>query len=992
MKQFLNKLLIVLFFLCWNFFVSSQETFASQTTVTVANVNNQEWYDIEIMQCGENILIPVKQIADILEIPLKINHSTKELTYKDFTISKNTVFQNKQKLSYAKYLQKGMMEEVKDEIFCEASVLTKVFDTKIQIDKKDLSIFILSDRGLPQEKQDFEKKKESPFRTYSDIKRPEEKPDFTLDTIQFDNSMMSDSAALIYKTVTNKTSMFNNSGRLKLKGNLCKGAWEADLAGNNYKGELFSFSGMNFKYSKKFGKKYYEFGKVSGFNNDDYQLGTQILGIQAYNFDPKTRILQDLDGEVAKTSLVNVYLNDELQTTLNTYDGHYSLKNVLFDKNKIQKLELKELKEDKTEESILTKTFPKYQNEGFTLEKNEQKYSGYAGISGFNDRLFANNGYLYQMNTKKFTAGFRQEYGLKEGFMSDTKILYDRILSIPQENIWAQNYYNNNSLLTMGTFKNPNTLEGATICNTLNYRLNDNWKLKSNFALSASKDRLQPMENLFGYSVSLDSIYSKKDLQLDFGLYNQSPDFYLASSQFGFISDRLGARIGGNYHYKDWNTSFRYNKYFSNTQKKYDSGLINFDELNFNLSGRIKNIALMRYNFSGRRGENNLGENLSYYHDFNLSKYFSKGILLELGRQQSVYSNKFYEIDLSQNNFSSDYNTNYVKAGFNLPKNKGYLELAHEQVDCDLSSVKNNYNIMKINYTFPEMKRFLLSLGAGYKYQGNDNGLNYNATLGYRTKSGMIVSLGYRYETNGGYMFDNMYIPTSQRHSINFTINDTFALMPSGLKSIGQTEDTKGFIEVVAYLDKNNNGIYDKGDIGVKNVPIKLSFQDDIVYTDRHGKIPVATAEKGVYMINVEMEKLDGNLSIKRGEKQRQMVLIQPKQQTQVAFKMTSSVGNIRGNLKIVDDFGRIKPVKDFIVVLNDETGKEIAYSTVDKNGDYYFSGIEPGKYNISLDENFIREYNLTTFEDKGVLKVEIPYVYKEFIDLENMNLVYKSF
>ena len=35
---------------------------------------------------------------------------------------------------------------------------------------------------------------------------------------------------------------------------------------------------------------------------------------------------------------------------------------------------------------------------------------------------------------------------------------------------------------------------------------------------------------------------------------------------------------------------------------------------------------------------------------------------------------------------------------------------------------------------------------------------------------------------------------------------------------------------------------------------------NDVVYTDKNGKIPVATAENGVYKVKVDNEKLQGNL------------------------------------------------------------------------------------------------------------------------------------
>ena len=70
-------------------------------------------------------------------------------------------------------------------------------------------------------------------------------------------------------------------------------------------------------------------------------------------------------------------------------------------------------------------------------------------------------------------------------------------------------------------------------------------------------------------------------------------------------------------------------------------------------------------------------------------------------------------------------------------------------------------------------------------------------------------------------------------------------------------------------------------------------------------------------------------------------------------FLLKSCVGNISGNLKIIDDFNRKKEIDEFIVVIHNELDEEVSYSTVNRYGDFYFSGIEPGKYTIKLDKKF---------------------------------------
>lgn len=210
--------------------------------------------------------------------------------------------------------------------------------------------------------------------------------------------------------------------------------------------------------------------------------------------------------------MVNVYINDKFQTTLSTYDGEYNLNDFYCNVEKINKIVLKELKDNGSESVIYTKTYPKYYQDGFVMEQKEKRHSAFIGVSGFNDRLFAQDGYLYQMNSKKLTAGIQEQYCLRDNVISDTKLLYDRIISKPKDVIWAQNYYNNHSILSMGTYKNPNSLEGFTMLNTTSWRINDLWKLNSDIGFSQSKDISQENQNLVGYTFALNSIYEKTTL------------------------------------------------------------------------------------------------------------------------------------------------------------------------------------------------------------------------------------------------------------------------------------------------------------------------------------------------------------------------------------------------------------------------------------------------------------------------------------------------
>src|SRR5699024_4289476 len=101
----------------------------------------------------------------------------------------------------------------------------------------------------------------------------------------------------------------------------------------------------------------------------------------------------------------------------------------------------------------------------------------FAGVSGYNNRLFSSNGYIYQMNSKKLVGGINRRYGIRNDMTLDTKIVFDKIIRKNDDSIFITNLYNDYSLLSSGVYRNPNTMEGLSIINTLNLYKNKNYHL-----------------------------------------------------------------------------------------------------------------------------------------------------------------------------------------------------------------------------------------------------------------------------------------------------------------------------------------------------------------------------------------------------------------------------------------------------------------------------------------------------------------------------------
>lgn len=969
----------------------------NQNLITYINLNQKALYDVEIILTKDDkILLPFKQLSEIFEVKVKTNHATKEIEFetKDGKTGKvgfNYIIFNNQKISTKKniYQKQGLMEEIKDEIFCCAKDLSIIFDSQLSTDKNDLSISATTQRDLillrvtEAETQDELSQK---TKAYKNVLAPKKNKKIQFDSISLNNNTISDTVSQYLISGTSKNMFFNNNTQVVLKGKAYNGDLSIDLNTYNYKGELFSFGGLGFKYKNKLKDLEYELGRVRGIKDETYTIANQMLGFQLSNYEFKPKNYREINGQVSNDSLIKVLTDNNEEILLSTYDGYYSL-NDLSLSSEPKTLKIQELKPDGNATTIYEMKSPKYQN---IPEKGQKKYTILGGVTGYNNKLFNTNGYIYEMNTKKLLLGSQFEYGIKENLKFDSKISYDKIYSQPKNSIW-QSIYSTDALLTSGTWKNPNNLEGLSWLNTLEHIKNENLNSKLIMDISSSKDiSLNNQDNL-GYTIAAETKYNKDNYYLKGGLFTTSTDFYLAGSDGSYYNDRTGALIAGGISQNNSAINGNIKKYVSNTSHRFEGGLIDFNEYNLNISKNIENFADIKFNINGRSGENNIAQNESYYYDFNISKNITQNLSIEGWKTESNYSTKYSQKVQNYDSYSSKYSSIYLKTDYKLPKNIGTLSLGHDIVSYNYSNQLNEYNMLKIGYTFPEIKRVTLSLGTGYKYTGSDNGFDIYANLAYRTNSGRVININYQYNQMGGYIINNMFLPMSSRHSINLVVNDAFALLPSGIKSVGFSDDNRGYVDVVTYIDKNQNGKFDSKDIKVKDVPIKFSWVNTPIYTNRRGRAFPGAIEAGTYNVKVDTEKLPATLLVDKTQEKGKMIRIDARKTTKIEIPLTSCIGNIKGKLKIIDDFGRTMEIKDFIIVLNNDKGEEVTYSTVDEYGNFYFSGISPGNYQIKLDDSFIYSNSLENYENKSQINVNIPYEYKKFVDIDNLELVYKS-
>ena len=986
---------------------------ANDSTISYVSINDKIYEDVELMVCdGAQILVPFKQLADIFEIHYSANRVDKVIQFTTYdgqngVINNQGVFINDQIIQKRNpiFLQQGIMDNVMNEAFIDASTAEKIFGIKLETDYSNITISANIDRDVKiLHTSDKVLDDDGRPKAHPSVVIPKQAGKITLNRIGLRSNMINDNMSTRgtnYHTI-NDTVSGNTS--LRATGDFFGGKYRAEANMFHYRQDAFMFGGLSATYmndftTKKGDKYWYELGRVTGRSDVDARIGTNIFGAQVWNYDYDKTPARELSGYVKPTSIVRVTVNDAEPVELNTYAGYYSLSDMHLP-DKVSTIKIEEINEDGTVEVVKEEKYSIYGDRPLALE---QRGSIYAGVWGYQNRLFREGSNIYRGNNKKVTAGGYYQYGIKDNVTFESKLTADKIY----EKNGSSVYYRvptNDALLVTGTQKNVNYLEGATTLNSVDYvsKKDPNLKLRATAGASIAKD-VRDEHTHAGYMAKGTAEYSKdlrkyswkifepKRASSKLEAFHTSPDWYIASTDSTSKNDRTGGSAQGSFSFNGSSVSGGYTKYYSNMNNRYEGGTINFDQYNINASTKIPQVATVRYARFFRRGSNDLGRNKNYTHELNATRDIGRWARLQAGRRESIYDTHYDEPTTINRNYRSEYADTYIKADVPIPHNRGKFMMGHSFVDYKSAGYKNDYNMFRFGYTFPTWKRMTWGLGWGFRYAGQ-GGHDFNVTMGYRAKSGQMMTVGYQYSKNGGYFIDNMFMPTTNRHSVNFIFNDAYQLFQHGFKSIGDEDEDKGIFEAIVFIDTNKNGKYDKKiDIPVKDVPIVTSWSSTPEYTNRSGRISSAALTSGVYKISLDMNSLPITVAPMTNDLISKTVKIDNGLTTKLELPLVSTVGSVSGVLKISDDFDRDLRITDFVVVILDNDGNEVNYSTVDASGQFYISGLAPGKYTLKLDERYINAYGLEKLEGISERNIYIPFDYENPTDVTEQNLEYRT-
>jgi len=981
---------ILLFFLF--FVLIIPKALATESIISSLIIDDEE-RDIEIVMDKDKMYLPCKYILSYFEIPYKENHAEKSLSFKNATIKTNSFMIDGIKQNYPVYFVKVGMAGVQNEFFVPAEALAKITGKNITSDESQL-IAIIKTKEHTETKND-----ENPFlvksgatviKAYDEITLPVPKGFISLDSVGFRNNIMSDSYSQIYKESQTKNASMNSNVQMTLAGKLNSGDYKVDLGSNSYSNNFFSFSGLSVQYKNQFKNKLkgydYLIGKTDDWDFADTSVSSDLMGFQVKDHVENNDNYRNIDGNVNETSTVKVYINDDYEKALSTYGGYYSLKDVYYNKA-IKKIRIDEILVDGTTKEVLRKEF-----KGEEGKKNIPKRDFIMGINGLQNRLWANNGYIYQSTTKKFVMGYKHKKDISDKLTFENFVIADKITAGDSSSNWNQSILGNNKkYLNFTTMRNPNALEGETYMGALTYHNNERMDSKLLFggSNSTSTDGITPAG--LGYFLSYENNYRlNKDTNLKGSLFAASPEFYLAGSSSGgggFMSDKIGASISGDTHLKNISLSGAYSKYKSNFGNYYEGGLIDFDEYNLVTRATFKKLPSLSLKINSKMGTNEIAQISSNSYELSANKRL-KCFSFNGGIRTNSYSNQYSAEGYSS--YSSDYSNTFAEVSFPIGKRFGNATLGHEDVKTVSDAMVNDYKAIRVAYSTPTIKGFNFNVSTGFHYAGTNKGNDMGFGVTKRLKSGSTVSLNYRYSQTPFYVVDNMYLPSSMRHSITVDFAELYGIGDKGLQAIGTSNSNKGYLQVSAFLDVNQNGVRDKGEPMIENIPIKVENDSEVLLTAKNGKTKLKAEDAGVHNVKVFEDELPTFLACHNKTKQSRYIKIENNSKTKVDFGLISSVGNINGSVAIMDEFNNSLRIDDIVVSVLDNTGKEVSYTNLNEDGTFSFSGLYPGKYIVAIDKELQALHKIVPEAGSENLIIEIPPEYKDYVNIDNVNLSYK--
>ena len=708
-------------------------------------------------------------------------------------------------------------------------------------------------------------------------------------------------------------------------------------------------------------------------------MGPALIAKQAYDFS----------GAAGNGHEIQTRINGRTVQSTTAQNDSYELESVYLQPQTVNHLQIVEVDGQKNETLLVDKKIANFYN---LLPKGETAYSAFAGRAPllFFPPLPDRKTPWLMPQSEKWLAGGRAFYGLSDRVTVGVSAIADRIFGQPKTYYTSLDPFSIDLTGINSYLRDANYFSGENVSASMRYQMTDHWLLTGDAGLS--RMNILPGSRL---PLSGSSADTATQLHLErqgaritwfmdafrYGSNYYTPSVMLYGNNF---YDRRGFSTGVNGSLSRLlNYSVKWNRYQTNFLGLINGGVINANQWNASLSSHIndRNDLILGLNWIG--GKNDARKFDQHALDLTWrTQSLPWGLLGEV-RASHYYTNTIFfpgsstGLELSQSN----YNNNALDLSLTIPLNaakSSYLRVGNRiSTFVDYGFAQAFFRIRRFSF------EPLVQLSYGDRPQVQNR---FGIKIGYQLKSGAAFSVGF-YRNYSTFALANT-LGGTQHSQINTNqyycdFSDILSLFGNKLKSLGPNADSTGMIVGKIFADYQSNGKPDRAEPGVRNVRLLLDKQT-MVQTDAQGHYTLAGLAAGYHTVEVVPESLPLTLG---AENPTYKFKVGNGKTQRLDIPLSPEGGTLSGKIVLSNIKGNALPLDSIILVLSDDSGKVINYTTPDAGGHYEFGNISTGRYQVDLEPKLKASGRYRILEAPATVSIDIPKSVEDSVEIGNQNL-----
>jgi hypothetical protein len=976
-----------------------------ETSLITLRINKQIAYDFEVIVWPDgSISVPIKTLAEILDINVSQNHVNHNISfehpvseeavtvdYKNNLIIEGT---NQVKVKEPKmvFIKSGFLLE--NDIFVHENIARELLDIKSNFIEEHYAMNLTTTKMLKAIIELTEEAEGSdPYSTGTQVNEIENAENlsnklFSINKFnyRFNSSM---NATRNYNNSSNNaftTAGFMTTGRL-LGGEYNLGTNMS--YGNNrmmVSGYRATLDYVKPKYQLSIGATNSKLTELTGSNNLwGVRFGTPgAMGGNSY-------VPRIIEGSADDNTYVELYVNNSLQDRQMVQNGRFEFNSLKYDQSSIVHFRVEQLSDDGNRKVVYNR---KFSRDNDKLAPGQKQYLVFSGVDASaisnSFTVFGDSFDRNYVKPIKYITGAKFKVGITEDLTMGLNVANDFIIRRPSK-VLKENY---RGLNTARAFRTGDSSYGTVMTVDLYYEPSDNLNITSEFGLSKAGSKINPEFDSYGADfggfVTMD--YRRKDFSLLAKGFSYGPNFYSPGSA-NYI-DRRGVELNTSWKISDVNFSAHATRYNSNLDNYFDGGLATVSTYGIRAAGQVDKFSTVRAGVRTSTASNAFYSNRDLTYDITLDRKIGEKARLSVNYSRTHRkANRLVEASTTTRTDSR------LNADLNFDAGKlGIVRLSHEMMMLEpedrliLAGADKTYfddpiyskNVrLSFNRIQLPIKNLIFSPNVGYRYGGQDKGVNFGCNLGYVFKTGRQIALNYAYNSSfARYMSGALSFGKNKSHSLSVNFSDSIDFgVPRGLKNATMNtsvfDSNKGIVKGKVYIDLNQNGVYDEGEAGLEGIDI--NFQNLFkITTDEDGNF-IATLPQGLMKIGIDRNNLPVLYTPTVADA---LINVKPRKLYEANLGIIVTPGSVSGSVTTINNNVR---TSDIVVLLIDENGKEVKYTTTDSRGGFYIGSIPPGNYNVVIDPNYL-DYKELFITRKPDDKINIPVVMDDFIDIDGLH------